>query len=184
MKVEWFINYIHIPTRAKYFPYSNSLLCWALLSYLSVLSFEIFWKWFAIQIFLLASPNNIGVPLQNMRPPLIYPQLPHFYNHGLAIPFYFIWKEIFVECFSPRLSSKSPSPQKDGALKREREREKMYWKKEERKKLQKSLQIKRGSQYFERTKTFQLQNLFMWVHFSPSIIPFSKPFPKSFGKVS
>jgi hypothetical protein len=58
-----------------------------------------------------------------MHPPPIYPQLPHFHNHGLVIPFHFIWKEIFEECFSPRLSSKSPSPQIDGALKRERERE-------------------------------------------------------------
>jgi hypothetical protein len=31
---------------------------------------------------------------------------PHFHNHGLAIPFNFILKEKFKECFSPRLSSK------------------------------------------------------------------------------
>jgi hypothetical protein len=57
-----------------------------------------------------------------MRPPLIYPQLHHFHNHGLAIPFHFIWNKILEECFSPHLSSKSPSPQRDGALKK-RERE-------------------------------------------------------------
>jgi hypothetical protein len=51
-------------------------------------------------------------------------------------------------------------------------------------KAPRALQIKRGSQYFERRKTFQLQNLFMWVHFLPLIIPFSKPYPKSFEKVS
>jgi hypothetical protein len=51
------------------------------------------------------------------------PLLTHFHNHGLAIPFHFIGKEIFKECFSPRLSSKSPSPQRGGALKKNRERE-------------------------------------------------------------
>jgi hypothetical protein len=58
----------------------------------------------------------------------MYPQLSHFHNHGLAIPFHFIWKNFFKECFSPRLPSKSPSPQRDGAWKereREREREKV-----------------------------------------------------------
>jgi hypothetical protein len=58
-------------------------------------------------------------------------------------------------CFSARLSSKSPSPQRDGALKKKREK-----KTKEKEKLQESLQIKMGSQYFERKKTFQLQNLF------------------------
>jgi hypothetical protein len=41
-------------------------------------------------------------------------------------------KEIFEEYFSPHLSSKSSSTQRDGALKRERERK--YWKKRGRKK--------------------------------------------------
>jgi hypothetical protein len=45
---------------------------------------------------------------------------------------------------------------------RERERQKKYGKKrKEKEKLQESLQIKRGSQYFERRKIFQLQSLFM-----------------------
>jgi hypothetical protein len=86
-------------------------------------------------------------PLWNMRPPLIYPQLHHFHNHGLAIPFHFIWNKILEECFSPHLSSKSPSPQRDGALKkrereREREGEKVLKKEEEKENLQESLQIK------------------------------------------
>jgi hypothetical protein len=67
-----------------------------------------------------------------MRPPSIYPQLPHFHNHGLVIPFHFIWKEIFEECFSPHLSSKSPSPQRDEALKKG-EREKVLKKRKEKK---------------------------------------------------
>jgi hypothetical protein len=56
------------------------------------------------------------------------------------------------------LSSKSPSPQRDGALKKERE--KVLKKGERKEKLQESPQIKRGDQYFERRKIFQLQNLF------------------------
>jgi hypothetical protein len=42
---------------------------------------------------------------------------------------------------------------------REREREKIG-KKWKEKKLKESPQIKRGSQYFERRKAFQLQNIF------------------------
>jgi hypothetical protein len=41
-----------------------------------------------------------------------------------------------------------------------RERKSIEKKRKEKEKLQVSLQIKKGSQYFERTKTFQLQNLF------------------------
>jgi hypothetical protein len=45
-------------------------------------------------------------------------------------------------------------------LKRERERENIEQNEEGKEKLQESLQIKRGSQYFERGKIYQLQNLF------------------------
>jgi hypothetical protein len=48
-------------------------------------------------------------------------------------------------------------------LKRERERERESIeekKRKEKEKLQESLQIKRGSQYFERRKIFEVQNLF------------------------
>jgi hypothetical protein len=58
------------------------------------------------------------------------------------------------ECFSPYLLSKSPNPKRDGALKKKRKKRK------EKEKLQESLQIKRGGQYIERRKIFQLQNLF------------------------
>jgi hypothetical protein len=71
-----------------------------------------------------------------MHPQSIYPQLPHFRNHGLAIPFHFISKEIFEECFSPRLSSKFPSPRRDGALKKG-EREKVLKKRKEKKRKKK-----------------------------------------------
>jgi hypothetical protein len=121
-----------------------------------------------------------------MRPPLIYPQLPHFYNHGLAIPFHFIWKETFEECFSPRLSSKFPSPQRDGALKREREREKKNIEKreEEKRKAPRVSANKMGKSIFWGEKHLNFKIFLRESIFSLSIIPFSKPFPKSFEKVS
>jgi hypothetical protein len=113
-----------------------------------------------------------------MCAPPIYPQLPHFHNHGLDIPFHFIWKEISKECFSSFII-KIPKASKRQSIEKEREREKRYWKKEEGKeKLQVSLQIKWGSQYFERRKTSQLQNLFTWVHFLPLHHTIFKTLPK------
>jgi hypothetical protein len=67
---------------------------------------------------------------------------------------------VFFSSFSIKIpkSSKRQSIEKN----RENERENVLKKKKrkEKGKLQESLQIKRGSQYFERIKTFQLQNLF------------------------
>jgi hypothetical protein len=83
--------------------------------------------------------------------------------------------------FSPHLSSKSPSPQRDEALKKERERESIEKREEGKKeKLQESLQIKRESQYFERRKYFNIKIFLRESIFSPSIIPFQKAFSKSF----
>jgi hypothetical protein len=66
-----------------------------------IVSSEIFQKWSAIQIFLLASSRNIGV--HNSIPEYVSTAdiytTPHFHNRGSAIPFHFIWKEIFEECF-------------------------------------------------------------------------------------
>jgi hypothetical protein len=81
-----------------------------------------------------------------MCPPPIYPQLPHFYNHGLAIPS--ISSKKNGECFSPRLSSKSSSPQRDGALKK-REREKSIDKKrKEKRKASRVSANKKGKSIF------------------------------------
>jgi hypothetical protein len=44
---------------------------------------------------------------------------------------------------------------------KKREKKSIEKKGKEKEKLQESPQIKRGSQYFERRKIFQLQNLFM-----------------------
>jgi hypothetical protein len=97
-------------------------------------------------------------PLRNMCPPLIYPQLPHLHDHGLAIlacitpvqnmrpplistlnqstPFY-LKRSCRRSDFSPLISSKPPSPQEmEHRKKREKEEEKVL--KKERK-LQESL---------------------------------------------
>jgi hypothetical protein len=59
--------------------------------------------------------------------------------------------------------------------KREKEEEKVLKK---RKKAPRVSSNKRGSQYFERRKTLQLQKFFLYDSiFSPSIIPFRKCFP-------
>jgi hypothetical protein len=118
---------------------------------------------------LLASPRKIGVhtPLRNMRSPLIYPQLPHLHNHGLAIlacitpfrnmcpppiypqlwPYHFIWKEIFEEVTF--LLKYHQNPQESEHRKKEKKRENILKKREkekkeeeEKEKLQESLQIK------------------------------------------
>jgi hypothetical protein len=53
----------------------------------------------------------------------------------------------------------NPKSSKRWSIEKERET-KSIEKRKEKEKLQESLQIKSGSQYFERRKTFQLQNLF------------------------
>jgi hypothetical protein len=60
--------------------------------------------------------------------------------------------------------------------------------KRKKKKEKKALRVssnKRGSQYFERSKNFNFKDLFLCDSiFSPSIIPFQKPFSKSLRKFS
>jgi hypothetical protein len=78
--------------------------------------------------------------------------------------------------FSPQISSKPPSPQETEHRKREREKEE----KGKRKKLQESPQIKGEVNILRGEKHFNLEDPF-WCDsiFSPFIIPFQKPFPKS-----
>jgi hypothetical protein len=105
-----------------------------------------------------------------MSPPSIYPQLPHFHNHGLAIPFHFISKEIF-EVFFSSFIIKIPNSSKRWSIEkreREREREKVLKKEEGKEKLQESLQIKRGSQYIERRKNILTSKSFYVSPFSPA----------------
>jgi hypothetical protein len=101
-----------------------------------------------------------------MCPPPIYPQLPHFHNYGLAIPFYFIWKEIFEECFSPRLSSKFPSPQRNGALKKI-EGEKVLKKEEGKRKATRVSANKKGKLIFWEEKNISTLKSFYVSPFSP-----------------
>jgi hypothetical protein len=62
--------------------------------------------------------------------------------------------------------------------KNKKRKRKSIKKRKEKEKLQESLQIKKGSQFFERRKAFQLQNLFMWVHFLPLHHTISKSLSK------
>jgi hypothetical protein len=111
-----------------------------------------------------------------MCPPLIYPQLPHLHNHGLAISSHAIWKEFSKVVFLLRYHQ---NPQVLKETEHRKKREKKVLKKErEKEKLQEYLQVKRGSQYFERRQTFQLQNLFTWVHFLPLHHTISKTLSK------
>jgi hypothetical protein len=55
---------------------------------------------------------------------------------------------------------KIPKSSKRRSIEKERERENVLKKDEGKEKLQESLQIKRESQYFERRKISQLQNIF------------------------
>jgi hypothetical protein len=73
---------------------------------------------------------------------------------------------------------KKRKKEREHIKKRKRKKEK-----KKKKKISKSLFKYRGSQYSKRRKTLQLQNLFLYDSiFSPSIIPFQKPLPKSLRK--
>jgi hypothetical protein len=50
MNLGRFVNGIHIPTEAKYYPHSNSWLCWTLLRDVSIWVLKKFQKWFATHI--------------------------------------------------------------------------------------------------------------------------------------
>jgi hypothetical protein len=108
----------------------------------------------------------------NMHPPPIYPHLPHFHNHGLAIPFHFIWKEIFEECFSSRLSQNPKSSKRRSKEKRER---KKLLKERERKSIEKKRKEKRsfkspcknGKSIFWEEKNISTSKSFYVSPFSP-----------------
>jgi hypothetical protein len=86
-------------------------------------------------------------------------------------------KKFLKKWFSPQISSKPRSPQETEHKKRGRR------KKEKRKALRISSN-KRGSQYFERRKTFQLQKFFlMWFYFLSLHHTISKTLSKIIEKV-
>jgi hypothetical protein len=68
--------------------------------------------------------------------------------------------------FSSFIIKISKSSKRWSIEERERESIKKIGKKKEKEKLQEYLQIKRGTQYFERRKTLQLQNPFRMSRFS------------------
>jgi hypothetical protein len=111
-----------------------------------------------------------------LRSSPVYPQ---------SWPCHSIWKESFWRSdFSPQISSKTPKSSRDGAQKKE-EREKLLKKEEEKEKLQGvssnkgEVNILRGEKYFNFKDPFWCDSIF-----SPSIIPFEKPFLKSLRKFS
>jgi hypothetical protein len=116
-------------------------------------------------------------PLQNMRPPPIYPQLSHLHDHGLAIlasitPFrnmclppisilnqstpFHLKRSYSRSDFSPLISSK-PQVLKRRSIEKKRKRGRKCI---EKKKAPRVSSNKRGGQYFERRKTLQLQKFF------------------------
>jgi hypothetical protein len=131
------LNDIHIPTRAKYYLHSNS--CRVELCY-GMCPFE-FWKKFKNDLLpiLFASLTQkilaCITPLRNMHPSLIYPQLPHLHNHGLAMlacitpfrnmrppPVY--WSHLKRSFWrSDFLLKYQQNPSRDGAKKKKREKE-------------------------------------------------------------
>jgi hypothetical protein len=82
-------------------------------------------------------------------------------------------KKFLKKWFSPQISSKSSSPQ-----------EMEHEKKEGKRKAPRVSSNKRGSQYFERRKTLQLQKSFlMWFYFLPLHHTISKALSKIIEKV-
>jgi hypothetical protein len=119
-----------------------------------------------------------------MRPPPIYPQVPHLHNHGLAIlacitplwnmhPILKLFEKKFLKkWFSPQISSNPLSPQETELKKGRKKAPKLSWNKGE-------VNILRGERLFNFKSPFHCDPIF-----SPSIIPFQKPFPKSLRKIS
>jgi hypothetical protein len=101
----------------------------------------------------------------------------YIHNHDHAIPCHAIWKELFEEVIFSSNVIKNPKSSRDRALKKEKKERK-------RKKAPRVSSNKRGSQYFERRKTLQLQKSFlMWFHFLPLHHTISKTLSKIIEKV-
>jgi hypothetical protein len=134
-----------------------------------------------------------------MHPTLIYPQLPHFQNHGLTIPFHFIWKKNLRVFFSSFIIQIPKSSKRCSIEKIEREKSiKKREKKKEKEKLQESLQIKeekekkaprvssnkKGKSIFWEEKNIATSKSFLYEPiFFPSIIPLQNPFQNHLRKV-
>jgi hypothetical protein len=152
-----------------------------------------FSKMICYPYYLLASPQKILAcitPHQNMHPPPIYPQLPHLHNHGLAMsvcitpfqnmcppPVYWshlkrsFWKSDFLLKYhqNPEVLKRQSKKQERG---RERKAPRVSSNKWE-------INILREEKHFNFKNPFQCDSIF-----SPSIIPFQKPFPKLLRKFS
>jgi hypothetical protein len=102
-----------------------------------------------------------------MRPPPIYPQLPHFHNHGLAIPFHSISSEkIFLKSVFLLVYYQNPQVLK----------EMEHWKREREKVLKKE----EGKRKAARVSTNKMVKSIFWegqnISTNPfCMIPFSSP---------
>jgi hypothetical protein len=100
----------------------------------------------------------------------------------MTMPFHVMPYErrLLKKWFSIQISLKAPSPQKTKYRKKRKRR-----KRKKKKRLQESSQIKGEVNILRREKHFNFKDPFLCDSiFSPSIIPFQKPFPKSLKKFS
>jgi hypothetical protein len=137
------------------------------------LSFDFFSKMicYSETNYLLTSPRNIGVHnsileyVSNTSISLV-----------LTMPFHVkpFERKFLKKWFSPQISSKPLSPQETEHIR----------KREGKRKAQRVSLNKRGSQYFERRKIFQLQKSFlMWFPFLPLHHTISKTLSKIIEKI-
>jgi hypothetical protein len=117
-----------------------------------------------------------------MRPPLIYPQLPHLYNHGLAISPHAIWKEFLKAVFllkyhqNPWVLKELEHRKKEKILEKSRE------KKKEKEMLQDSSN-KKGKLIFWENKNIATSKSFCMSPFSsPPSNHFKNPFKNHLRK--
>jgi hypothetical protein len=115
-----------------------------------------------------------------MRPPLIYPQLSHFNNHGLAISSEkkFL-KSVFLLVYhlNPQVLKETEHWKKGEREKVLEKREKKEKGEERKRKAPRVSSNKKEKSIFWEEKNIASSKFFLCESiFSPSIIPFSKPF--------
>jgi hypothetical protein len=94
-------------------------------------------------------------------------------------------KKFLKKWFSPQISSKPLNPQEIEQKKRERKRKRKRKRKAQKVSPNKGkVNILRGERRFNFKNPFQCDPIFSSSIFSPSIIPFQKPFPKSWRMFS
>jgi hypothetical protein len=147
----------------------------------SILSFQTFRKWFSIQKdYLLASSKNIGVHDSTLEhaPTADISTTPPSSQLRISHTSHAIWKEFLKAVFSSNIIKILESSK--GRSIEEKERESTEKRERKRKAPRVSSNKKGKSMFWEEkniatSKSFLCQPIFL-----SSIIPFQKPFPKSF----